>query len=430
MSRRLSLSRDTLGLILAGGRVDELAVLTVHRPKSAMPFGGMYRVIDCALTNLAGSGINRVGILSQYRPLSLMDHVRDGKYWDLNGYRRGVSFLPPHTGETDSDWYKGTADALYQNCAFIEHNRRELTLIVSGDHIYRMDYRGMFEDHIRNEADLTIAVTPVPIETAHRFGLACVSADGRVEEYAEKPEKPISNLASMTVYLFNTSVLLRELKTNARTGKTYHIYDGILQELVKKGRVSAHIHNEYWAYSRTLEGYYQANMDCIGLQPPADLNAWQLHTNHDIDRIGDHPPLRTTAGAEIRNSLVSPGCLIKGKVINSILSPTVVVEEGATVINSVLMEGTTIGRDSMIQRAVLDKYVSVGNQVNLGCERLSVPSPVIPGLLDCGLTVVGKRVRIADNMMIGTNVLIYPDAQPRNQLGLRIPNGVTVFSEC
>ncbi len=241
MSRRLSLSRDTLGLVLAGGRVDELAALTMHRPKSAMPFGGMYRVIDCALTNLAGSGINRVGILSQYRPLSLMDHVRDGKYWDLSGYRRGISFLTPHTGETDADWYKGTADALYQNCAFIEHNHRDLTLIVSGDHIYRMDYNGLFDTHIRNQADLTIAVTPVPQKTAQRFGQVRVDGNGHVEEYREKPEHPISNLASMTIYLFNTDILLSEIRNNARYGTTFQIYDEILPGSGKK-RKSVRFH--------------------------------------------------------------------------------------------------------------------------------------------------------------------------------------------
>ncbi|MBN1879384.1 glucose-1-phosphate adenylyltransferase [bacterium] len=431
MFRRLSLSRDTLALVLAGGRVDELAALTVHRPKAAMPFGGLYRVIDCVLTNLAASGINRVGILSQYRPLSLMDHVRNGKYWDLSGYRRGLSFLPPHTGETDADWYKGTADALYQNCAFIEHNRRNLTLIVSGDHIYRMDYRGLFDLHMQSQSDLTIAVTPVPETETQRFGQVKVGLDGLVQEYLEKPVKPISNLASMTVYLFNTDVLLSELRQNAKTGKTFQIYDEILPDLVKRGRVSAFIHNGYWAYSRSLEAYFRANMDCLGSKPVVDLEQWELHTNHDIGRIGDHPPLQSGTKSDIKNSIVSPGCIIKGKVINSILSPMVFVDEGSEIVDSVVMEGVRVGTGSIIHRAMLDKYVSIGNNVRLGRKftHSESDSQTIPGLLECGISVVGKRAKIDDGMVIGCNVLIYPDSQPKHQLGLRVQDGTTVHLE-
>lgn len=178
--------KNTLGLILAGGRVNELAALTMYRPKSAMPFGGMFRAIDCALTNLSTSGISKIGILSQYRPYSLMDHVRDGKYWDFRSFDKSVRFLPPHSGETDADWYKGTADALYQNCEFIEQHKCPLTLIVSGDHIYRMNYGVLFEIHRRTKADLTMAVT-VPKETAHLYGVAKVSQDsyaGRISREA------------------------------------------------------------------------------------------------------------------------------------------------------------------------------------------------------------------------------------------------------
>lgn len=425
--------QNTLGLILAGGRVGELTALTMYRPKSAMPFGGMYRVIDCALTNLADSGIGRIGVLSQYRPLSLMDHVRDGKYWDLSGYKKGVSFLPPHTGETDADWYKGTADALFQNSGFIEHQHCPLTLIVSGDHVYRMNYNALFDLHVSTNADLTIGVTRVPAESAHRFGLVRVNNDGLVEEYREKPSECISNLASMTVYLFDTKVLIKELKKNAKTGKTFQIYDEIIPELVKKKRVCAYIHEGYWSYSRSIESYHQSNLDCLDPSSKVDLARWKLYTNFDSGRIGDHPPIRTGAHAVIDNAIISPGCVINGTVRHSVLSPLVMVGEGSEIVDSVIMEGVTIGKGSSVQRSVIDKYVTIGNDARVGrrYEPGECPpaSRTNPDLLNCGLTVIGKQALISDKMVIGTNVMIYPEARPEFFHGLRIQDGMTIFRE-
>lgn len=425
--------KSTLGLILAGGRVNELAALTMYRPKSAMPFGGMFRVIDCALTNMSTSGINRLGILSQYRPYSLMDHVRDGKYWDFRSYDKSVHFLPPHSGETDADWYKGTADALYQNYGFIEQHQYPLTLIVSGDHIYRMNYEVLFDIHRQTNADLTMAVTPVPKETAHLFGVAKVNKDGLVEEYREKPVEYFSNLASMTVYLFNTNVLIDELKKNAKTGKTFQIYDEIIPELVKKRRVSAYIHSGYWSYSRSFESYYQANLDCLDPSEKIDLTAWKLFTNYDIGRIGDHPPIQTGACANIDNSVISAGCVIEGTVKNSVLSPMVVVGKGSDVIDSVLMEGVTVGENSSIQRSIIDKHVSIGNGVRIGgqkpVDKNLKANTTNPDLLHCGLTIIGKRAQITNKMTIGTNVMIYPGVRTEIFKELIIADGMTIFRE-
>ncbi|MBN1296320.1 glucose-1-phosphate adenylyltransferase [bacterium] len=431
MSTSYLLPRDTLGLILAGGRVNELAALTLHRPKSAMPFGGMYRVIDCALTNLAHAGIDRIGILSQYRPSSLMDHVRDGKYWDFQGFQRGVSFLPPHTGDSDSDWYKGTADALYQNIAFLQHYRKPLTLVVSGDHMYRMDYRALFDVHIRTGVHMTMAVTRVPMARASRFGLADVAGDGRVRAYREKPVLPFSDLASMTVYLFNTDVLLEELRQNARTGVTFQIYDEILPRMVDRGVVSACIYEGYWAYSRTLEDYYQANMDCLGDQPPVDLSQWKLSTNMDAGRIGDPCPILIGPDACITESIVSPGCRINGVVHRSVLSPDCVIETGARIDHSVVMEGSRVGSGSSVHRAIIDKHVRVGCGTDIGCAANSAssaePNREIPDLLSCGLSVIGKRVTIPGGITIGTNVIIYPDVDSTSLAFPGLPDGSTVF---
>ncbi len=420
----------TLGLVLAGGRVDQLTALTVCRPKSAMPFGGLYRIIDCALTNLSTSGVNRVGILSQYRPLSLMDHVRDGKYWDLQGFSKGVSFLPPHTGETDADWYKGTADALYQNIPFIEQQGFPFTLIVSGDHIYRMNYSALYQVMEKADADLVLSVTPVGEDSANQYGLAVVNNDGMVMNYLEKPALPCSDLASMTVFLFKTNVLLEELRKNAKTGKTFQIYDEIIPAMVKKGRVAACIHEGYWSYSRTIKAYYQANMDCLNPNPPIDLSDWQLFTNYDIGRTGDHPPVRVDSDALIENSIISPGCIIKGTVRNSVLSPLVTVENGSEVIDSVVMDGVSIGRESMVHSSVIDKNVTVGNRASIGRKtgKSSTPAPnsSYPMLLNSGLTVIGKRALISDRMTVGSNVIVYPDTRPRLYYGLHVRDGLTI----
>jgi glucose-1-phosphate adenylyltransferase len=423
----------TLGLILAGGRVDELTALTVLRPKSAMPFGGMYRIIDCALTNLSTSGINRIGILSQYRPLSLMDHVRNGKYWDLQGFRKGVSFLPPHTGETDADWYKGTADALYQNISFIEQHNSPLTLVVSGDHIYRMNYNALYDVMDKTDADMVIALTPVDSEKARQYGLAVVGPDNMIQRYVEKPEVPCSELASMTVYLFKTDILVKELEQNARTGKTFQIYDEIIPGLVKKGRVAAYVYDGYWSYSRTLDEYYRANMDCLEDNPKIDLEQWQLFTNYDIGRTGDHPPVRTQSDALIENSIVSPGCSIMGTVKNSVLSPLVAVGYGSEVIDSIVMEGAVIGRESIVHSSIVDKNVTIGNRVSIGCQtgNKTVPDPNnrFPSLLNCGLTIIGKRTLLSDKMTVGSNVIIYPESNPRFYYGLHVRNGMTISAE-
>jgi len=430
MTDSMLLPKDSLGMILAGGRVNELAALTLHRPKSAIPFGGIYRVVDCALTNLTTSGINRVGILSQYRPLSLMEHVRDGRYWDLKGMRRSVTFLPPHTGDCDSDWYKGTADALYQNISFIEHHKKPLTLIVSGDHIYKMDYGNLFKIHHKTGAEMTMCVTPVPSNTASNFGIVECDPDGMVSHYAEKPDKPRSNLASMTVYLFNTDVLISELRQNARTGTTYQVYNEILPRMVDRKTVAAYCHQGYWAYSRSLIDYYQSNMDCLGV---VDLNKWKLYTNQDSGRIGDPPPILTTQSASIQNSIVSPGCTVEGVIENSVISTDVEIKEGARISNSIVMAGTIVGKNSVIQRSIIDKNVIIGQNAHVGRSLVNgqarTPNRQLPGILDCGLTVVGKRSQIQDGAVIGTNVLIYPEVTTEHYHDRQVSDGTTVLPE-
>ncbi len=400
-----------LALILAGGRVGELSVLTLDRPKSAMPFAGMYRVIDCAMTNITDSGIEHIGILSQYRPLSLMDHIGAGKYWDLLGTRRGVWFLPPHTRSNNSNWYKGTADAVYQNISFIQGLAPEFVMIVSGDHIYRMSYESMLDFHQEVDADATIAVTPVSKHRAGRFGVVHLDDSGRVLAYEEKPAFPKSNLASMTVYLFKTELLIRLLRYNAEHGKTFQIYDEILPGLVSDHRVFGYIHNGYWAYSRSVNDYFQANMDCLDSRSGIDISDWRLRTNVHGKGIGDYPPLLTGASAQIHHSVVSPGCRIFGTVKRSIISPLVTVDPGAVVTDSILFEGVHVRSGTQITRCIVDDNTFIGENATIGksAECSVPPNDSIPELLDCGITLVGKNCRVPAGVSIGGNVLISPE---------------------
>jgi glucose-1-phosphate adenylyltransferase len=418
-------------MILAGGRVDELAVLTLKRPKSAVPFGGIYRIIDFPLTNLMRTGIDQIGILSQYRLTSLMEHVGLGGAWDLQGRRRGVHILPPYLVAGRADWYRGTADAVYQNLHFIDAHAPELVMVLSGDHVYHMDYGPLLRMHEDRQADLTIALKAVPIESASRFGIATLAPDGRVTSYEEKPRRPRGNLASLTIYVFNKEVLLACLMENTRTGKTFHFYDEIIPRMVEENRVFGYVFDGYWAYSRTLDEYYRASMDLVAAESPIDLAAWQMRTNPDVGPRGDLVPARFLKGSRVASSIVPGGCLIEGEVTGSVLSPRVVVRKGARVVDSVVMSDAVIEEGAHVQRAILDKNVQIGRAARVGTDgggtEGDTPVPAnreVPQSLASGVTVVGRDARIGARARIGANCLIYSDlrALPRN----RVPDGSTV----
>lgn len=422
-----------LGMVLAGGRVGELTALTLIRPKSAVRFGGMYRVIDCALTNMTDSGIQNIGILSQYRPLSLMDHVGTGAPWDLVGFHRGVRFLPPHTGVTDADWYKGTADALFQNIDYIRSHHPDRVLIASGDHIYRMNYEALFELHQSRGAELTMAVTPVSMSIANRFGIVKMASDNRVVDYVEKPDRPLTNLASMTVYLFETDVLIHELERNAEIGRTFQVYDEILPEMVRRGNVFCDVFNGYWSYSRTIQEYFRANMDCIGTNAPVNLVKWALNTKLEGDRVGDLPPVLTLPGSKVSNSLVSPGAEISGEVADSVLSPMVRIEEGAIVRGSILFDGVCVQRGAILENVIVDKNCQIGPRTRIGelpgAVRDKKPNITTPECLNCGITVIGKNSVIPADVSIGCNVLIFPETRQGMNSSALVQDGSTIGSE-
>jgi glucose-1-phosphate adenylyltransferase len=405
----IKLKPTTLAIILAGGRVDDLNVLTVHRPKSAVPFGGFARVIDFSLSNLMQSDLDLVAILSQYRSYSLINHVGLGAAWDMVGRYRGVSILPPYQGFGQSSWYRGTADAVFQNLDFIQYHSPENLLIISGDHVYHMDYRELIEYHREKDADLTMACVKVPRKNAHRFGLADIDDEdgergGRIHLYREKPADPKHDWASMTVYCFKAQVLYDLLEVNAREDDSFEFGRDIIPRLMAEQRkIYGFKFGGYWGYTRTIAEYWQANQDLLGDRPRIDLEKWGLRTNLEHRGIRDHQPLKVGNEAVIQNSLIHNGCVVEGEVVNSILFPGVHVKPGAVVRNSVLFFNNVVGRNALVDKTISDVNVAIGARVRIGDE----------GPLDeKEVTVVGWNNHLPDGMLIGSGCTLYPALKP------------------
>ena len=402
------MTAQIVGMVLAGGRVDELLVLTAKRPKSAVPIWGMYRFIDFALSNMMHSGIDVVGLLSQYRPYSLTGHIGNGAPWDYVGRRRQLKVLSPYSGSADTDWYRGTADAVWQNLNFVEHYAPELVLIASGDHLSSMDYRPLIRQHRATQADLTIVLKRVPWEQATQFGTATLDGDHRVVRYEEKATKPSSDLASLTVYLFRTEVLARRLEENQREGRAFQLYSEVIPRMVAEGdRVFGYVSDGYWQYARTLDGYYDASLDILRPHAPA-LGAWQVRTNVAATAEADPPPALLGGDGAVVDSLVCAGCSIAGEVRSSVLSPWVTVERGAVVRGSVLMEGCHIGAGAVVERAVLDKQVRVGRGARVGGGE-PVANRRHPEVLASGAVVIGKATAVPDGCQVGPGAVLAPD---------------------
>lgn len=417
--------KKIVGMVLAGGRVDELLVLTAKRPKSALPMWGVYRIIDFVLSNMMHAGIEVVGVLSQYRPYSLNTHLLNGEPWDYVGRSRALRVLSPFKGAADSDWYKGTADALYQNLAFIERYAPEVVVIASADHVYAMDYRPILKQHQATGADLTMAFKRVPRDQAHLYGTAVVDASGRVTRYQEKAAHPEGDLASLTVYAFNTRCLAERLRQNAQEGKTFQIYSEIIPRMVEEGaRVFGWVFDGYWQYARTLDAYYATNMDIFGEAAP-DLPSWGVRTNLSPGTLGDPTPALFRAAAEVRSSLVCCDTIVEGTAERSILSPGVVVERGAVVRDSVIMHGSRVAAGAVVDRAILDKDVCVGPGARVGCGEV-VPNRAHPQTLSSGVTVIGKGALIPAGLRVGRSCIVHPDLRETDFPAREIPSGSVV----
>jgi len=400
-------SKDALVLILAGGVGSRLNILVGHRAKPAVPFAGIYRIIDFSLSNVMNSGMTRVGVLTQYKPLSLMRHIGGGEAWDFTGRTRGVKILPPRTGEKESDWYQGTADAIRQNIDFIESNPSEEIVILSGDHIYQMDYDAMVEYHRYKKADVTVAMMVVPLSDMHQFGSGIVDKENRIVEWEEKPENPRTNLASMGIYVFDTRYLL---KTLSRSREEVDFGMHILPRALENDRVFAYPFYGYWRDVGTIQAYWEANMDIIREDSGISPQQWGIRPNLSADgRPMDRAPTRFLTGSAVRSSLISAGCVIEGTVVNSVLSPGVHVAEGAVVRDSVIFEDSRIDRGAVVDLTVCDKRVRIGRDAVVGAEGDNgKPNRLFPKHLYTGITLIGKESVVPTGMRIGRNCILHP----------------------
>ncbi len=396
------MSSSVLTLILAGGEGERLSILSQVRAKPGVPFGGKYRIIDFALSNVVNSGLTDVGILTQYAPRSLIDHIGVGRPWDLDRSRGGVTLLQPYLGRGRTrDWYRGTADAVLQNIEFVQDRDPELVLVLAGDHVYKMDYRPFIERHRAAGADVTCAVRTVPIEEAHRFGIADVDVEGRITAFIEKPADPPSNLVSMGVYVFTWAALRAALRT-----ERIDFGGDVLPAMVAAGqRVYAYEFGGYWQDVGTVEAYWRASIDLLSDAPEIDLydRGWLIYTKSE-----ERAPALVTAEATVERSMISHGCVVEGTVIRSILSPGVRVGRGALIRDSIVMFDTVVEADATLDRAIVDKEAVIGARAVVGEGDEVRPNRDEPERLYAGLTLVGKQATVPRGVHIGRNCRIDP----------------------
>ena len=396
------IKKEMIAMLLAGGQGSRLGVLTEKVAKPAVAFGGKYRIIDFPLSNCINSGIDTVGVLTQYQPLRLNTHIGIGIPWDLDRNEGGVTVLPPYEKSTSSEWYTGTANAIYQNLDYMEQYNPDYVLILSGDHIYKMDYEIMLNYHKANKADITIACMPVPIEEASRFGIMVTDESGRVTEFEEKPEKPSSNLASMGIYIFSWKVLKEALialkeQSNCDFGKH------ILPYCKDKGqRLFAYEYNGYWKDVGTLGSYWEANMELIDIIPEFNLyeEFWKIYTKGDII-----PPQYIAADAVTDRCIIGEGTEIYGEVHNSVIGPNVVISRGAVVEDSIIMRNSTVGENTILNKAIIAEDVTIGDNVTVGFGE-EAENVLKPSVYAFGLATIGENSVIPDNVKIGRNTAI------------------------
>ena len=359
--------KTCVAMLLAGGQGSRLGILTKNVAKPAVPFGGKYRIIDFPLSNCTNSGIDTVGVLTQYQPLELNSYIGNGAPWDLDISNGGVFVLPPYQTVRGSEWYKGTANAIYQNMSFIEQYNPDYVLILSGDHIYKMDYNAMLNDHIRNDADATIAVRPVPWEEASRFGIMNTDNENRIIEFEEKPKNPKSNKASMGVYIFTWEKLRKYLIDDEANKKSSNDFGkNIIPNMLNdQQRMFAFNFEGYWKDVGTIESLWEANMDLLSSPPPINLHdkSWRIYA-----RNSGMPPHYVAKGASVIDSLVTEGSEIYGTVNHSIIFAGVTIEEGANVQDSVIMPGSVIHRGAIVRRTIVAENAVIGAGAIVGEE--------------------------------------------------------------
>ncbi len=407
------IKKEMIAMLLAGGQGSRLGVLTAKVAKPAVAFGGKYRIIDFPLSNCINSGIDTVGVLTQYQPLRLNTHIGIGIPWDLDRNIGGVTILPPYEKSNSSEWYTGTANAIFQNLDYMDTFNPDYVLILSGDHIYKMDYEVMLDYHKENKADVTIAAMPVPMEEANRFGIVITDEEGRITEFQEKPPEPKSNLASMGIYIFSWPVLKEALlalqdEPGCDFGK--HIIPYCHD---REDRLFAYEYNGYWKDVGTLGSYWEANMELIDIIPEFNLyeEFWKIYTNSDII-----PPQYVSGDAVIERSIIGDGSEIYGEIHNCVIGSGVTIGPGTVVRDSIIMKDVAIGSDCVIDKSIIAESVKVGDNVTLGIGS-EVPNKLKPAVYSFGLVTIGENSEIPGGVQIGKNTAIsgitskedYPD---------------------
>ena len=411
----MSRKHECIAMLLAGGQGSRLGILTKNIAKPAVPYGGKYRIIDFPLSNCVNSGIYTVGVLTQYQPLRLNTHIGIGIPWDLDRNVGGVSILPPYEKSTSSEWYTGTANAIYQNLRYMEQYNPDYVLILGGDHIYKMDYEVMLDFHKANNADVTLATIPVPLEEASRFGVVITDEHKKIQEFEEKPEHPRSNLASMGIYIFSWPVL-REALLKLKDQPACDFGKHIIPYCHEQGkRIFAYEYNGYWKDVGTLGSYWESNMELIDLIPVFNLyeEFWKIYTKSD--RI---PPQYIAKDAVVDKAIIGEGCEIYGEVHNSVIGCGVTIEKGAVVRDSIIMSSTTIGAGTTVDKSIIAEGVTVGKNCELGIGE-EKENKVKPSVYAFGLVTIGEDSVIPDGVKIGKNTAISGITEPADY-----PNGL------
>ncbi len=394
---------ETLALILAGGRGSRLDILSEKRVKPAVPFAGKYRIIDFTLSNCTNSGIYDIAILTQYLPLSLNEHIGVGKPWDLDRRDSSLVLLQPF-----KEWYAGTADAVLQNIEYIKRKNPKYTLILSGDHIYKMDYSKMIKFHEEKKSKLTIAVQPVPIEDAHRFGILTSDENNKITKFSEKPKNPDSNLASMGIYVFNTDALLAAIETV----EDPHLDFGkhIIPYLMGETDLYTYVYEDFWQDVGTYDSYLEANLNLTATVDKIEIDMydrnWKIHTKSE-----ELPSVKVGSKATINQALISNGCIVAGNVRRSVLSPGVIIHPGATVLNSVILNDTEVFPGAYIENAIIDKHCKIMENVIIGDSGDLTPNIDNPELLESGINVIGSGVTVPKGTVVKRNCRIFSSAK-------------------
>lgn len=402
--------KEMIAMLLAGGQGSRLGVLTADVAKPAVAFGGKYRIIDFPLSNCINSGIDTVGVLTQYQPLRLNTHIGIGIPWDLDRNNGGVTVLQPYEKSGGSEWYSGTANAIYQNMKYIDGYDPEYVLILSGDHIYKMDYEVMLDFHKENNADVTIAVMPVPMEEASRFGIVVADEEHKICEFQEKPAEPKSNLASMGIYIFNWKSLREALIANENVENCDFGMHVIPYCFDKGERVFAYEYNGYWKDVGTLGSYWEANMELIDLIPEFNLyeEYWKIYTKSDV-----LAPQYISADSKVERSILGEGTEVYGDIYGSVIGSNVTIGKGSVIRDSIIMEGVTIGENVTIDKAIIAEETIIGDGAVLGIGE-EKPNKLKESVYAFGLVTIGEKSVIPPNVKIGKNTAISGETVPED----------------